>query len=140
MEDQTITVANPQSVLDAIFQPLDANASEIRLATLKPSQSGNDPLACTLEVVRLEDLPAYEAISWCWGDPNVTEPIELCGHTFDVPRNLAEALRCFRLRDNPRTLWVDALCINQGLSPQALQERAEQVQVSSGSWAPLALS
>lgn len=42
-----------------------------------------------------------------------------------VTENLHTALKRFRFPDKPRTLWVDAICINQ----QDVPERNQQVQI-----------
>lgn len=57
--------------------------------------------------------PAYEALSYVWGNPTVTLPILLDGQDFQVTANLASALRHLRYHDRNRTLWIDAMCINQ---------------------------
>jgi hypothetical protein len=88
----------------------------------------------------LEDLyPSfqiiYEALSYTWGSTENPEtayvetspsPSPLGGNTcltLKVSQNLALALRHLRYPDEPRTLWVDAVCINQG----DITERSEQV-------------
>ncbi|KAK0702104.1 heterokaryon incompatibility, partial [Lasiosphaeria miniovina] len=55
----------------------------------------------------------YEALSYVWGDPAKTESMTLNGMTFGLSANLKDALINLRERDTERTLWVDALCINQ---------------------------
>lgn len=55
----------------------------------------------------------YEALSYVWGDPAKTESMTLNGVTFGLSANLKDALINLRERDTERTLWVDALCINQ---------------------------
>lgn len=69
----------------------------------------------TLDTVSLLDKPSFEALSYCWGPANVTEPIELCGRQRQVTTNLEAALRQFRQDANgePFRLWIDAICINQ---------------------------
>ncbi|KAL1861685.1 hypothetical protein VTK73DRAFT_6970 [Phialemonium thermophilum] len=76
--------------------------------------------------------PEYEALSYVWGSPdspeialvrNVAtmangrpETIALTGKSFlplFITRNLAGALRHLRRSDKARTLWIDAICINQ---------------------------
>lgn len=37
--------------------------------------------------------PEYRAISYCWGDPSITKPIIVDGHTIEVTTNLEAALR-----------------------------------------------
>ncbi|KAK8064464.1 hypothetical protein PG994_007102 [Apiospora phragmitis] len=73
----------------------------------------------------------YEALSWCWGSdpPKYALKIEEGDNTykFQVKRELALALKYLRLKDKVRTLWIDAICINQN-DPE---ERNHQVQMMS---------
>jgi hypothetical protein len=83
------------------------------------------------------EIPAYEALSYVWGsDENklrislsyVSEHDANCSRKPDVDncrtasdqglqhkvtQNLAAALRHIRLSDVERTMWIDAICINQ---------------------------
>lgn len=61
----------------------------------------------------MDECPPYEALSYVWGDPDITVPIQLHGSGHKVTRNLELALRYIRLGDRERVMWVDALCINQ---------------------------
>jgi hypothetical protein len=83
--------------------------------------------------------PKYEALSYMWGSPKdpQTAYIEMqslpSSHsmgtgpnhaTFSIGQNLASALRYLRYKDRTRTLWIDAVCINQA----DIVERNEQVK------------
>lgn len=72
--------------------------------------------------------PSYEALSYAWGSTQKNETIFLnTGKTtrqLPVTTNLFIALRHLRYRDRPRTLWVDAVCIDQ----ENRLERGQQVQ------------
>jgi hypothetical protein len=72
----------------------------------------------------LEDIPPYEALSYNLGDLSNKQDIWMNGHTFPTTLNLQIALQHLKNQNDERTLWVDALCINQ----QNLQEKAQQVQ------------
>ncbi|KAJ8131906.1 hypothetical protein O1611_g1718 [Lasiodiplodia mahajangana] len=73
----------------------------------------------------------YEALSWCWGleAADYALKIEENGKTYKkrVKKELALALKYLRLPDQTRTLWIDAICINQ----DDHQERNHQVQMMS---------
>ncbi|KAJ8119345.1 hypothetical protein ONZ43_g3688 [Nemania bipapillata] len=86
-------------------------------------------------------VPIYEALSYAWGPPRKDKVVEVVApktkserassdnfsqetRKLRITRNLAIALRHLRLQDRPRTMWVDAICINQSND----QERSEQVQ------------
>lgn len=70
---------------------------------------------------------SYEALSYMWGDVQLTETILINNQEVSVRRNLWSALLHIRQRDRPRLLWVDALCINQ----DDILERNSQVQLMS---------
>ncbi|KAK7920316.1 heterokaryon incompatibility protein-domain-containing protein [Apiospora marii] len=106
------------------YTPLGRNADEFRILQLQPG-SWDDPVVCTTFCTRIEDRPAYTALSYAWGDPADSGEVQLNGHSIQVTRNLFAALR--RLRDSEcvKHLWADALCINQADS----EEKARQVSL-----------
>lgn len=59
-----------------------------------------------------EQVP-FEALSYVWGSNAVTHTLELSGHTVHITASLHSALSRLRLTNDRRTLWADALCINQ---------------------------
>jgi hypothetical protein len=63
--------------------------------------------------VNLDDKLAYEALSYCWGDPDNSESLQLPAGQLSITANLAAGLRQLRFSDRSRRLWVDAICINQ---------------------------
>ncbi|KAI0968156.1 HET-domain-containing protein [Xylaria arbuscula] len=93
----------------------------------------------SLDDITDPSVPVYEALSYEWGSPEKDETIEIevsivmdenmshnnsaCRH-LPITSNLAVALRHVRFHDRPRTLWIDAVCIDQSNS----QERSAQVQ------------
>jgi heterokaryon incompatibility protein (HET) len=68
---------------------------------------------------------SYEALSYTWGSLAATEVAYIVpekengsddasdSSTLPLGQNLAQALRGLRYEDRERTLWVDAICINQ---------------------------
>ena len=60
-----------------------------------------------------DKLPEYHAISYAWGDGEATEPISCDGKMLLVTPHLLEGLRCVCAASAYRTLWVDAICIDQ---------------------------
>jgi hypothetical protein len=65
---------------------------EIRILTLHAGEAA-DPIVCSLHVAVLDDQPVYEALSYTWGDPDVTETICVGGTQVEVTVNLESALR-----------------------------------------------
>ncbi|KAK7957721.1 HET-domain-containing protein [Apiospora saccharicola] len=89
-----------------------------------------------------EGIPDFEALSYAWGSLDLTAAV-VVHDNFDelaasqplpsiqsgrrmlpVGENLHEALLYLRLPDEPRVMWIDALCINQN-DPE---ERGHQVK------------
>ncbi|KAM0433410.1 hypothetical protein ACHAPT_004288 [Fusarium lateritium] len=91
------------------YEPL-ASADEIRILDLLP---GPGQISCRLRNVRLSDKPQYEALSYCWGTATGQKNISVNGHDFPVGKNLYSALQNLRGTDQPRCMWIDAICINQ---------------------------
>jgi hypothetical protein len=73
------------------------------------------------------EQPKYEALSYCWGSDELYKTIEINGQQIPVRRNLWGALKHLRHRlpRMKRTLWIDALCINQ----TDIMERNAQVSI-----------
>jgi hypothetical protein len=111
----------PEGSNQPLYLPL-GEAQVIRLAELAPG-TRNDPVVIRLFMVELEHAPEYEAISYLWGDPQNTMPICCNGREMDVTVNLNAAFVRVRHPDRPRTLWADAVCINQ----EDVRERSHQV-------------
>ncbi|KAI1115551.1 heterokaryon incompatibility protein-domain-containing protein [Nemania sp. NC0429] len=93
-------------------RPLSENGKEIRIIKLLPN-TFNAPVECELEHIVLKPGADYEAVSYCWGDASVTQPILLNGKPYPITVNLLDGLRYLRRKQSPRRLWVDSLCINQ---------------------------
>jgi hypothetical protein len=101
-------------------QPLPTG--KFRILTLHPGRL-SQPVVCDLVEASIDDPPEFEALSYTWGDPNITVSIQLCGQAIPVTVNLASALRYLRHEQRSRILWADAICINQS----SLSERNYQV-------------
>jgi len=144
-------ITPPHVRCDGVFmyanlQPID----EIRLLRLHPG-SNDDALTGTIENVLLPicsdydsetELPgcagredvqirSYEAVSYAWGNPRVTDTIYLHNDhseatlSLAIASNCAQALRRLRHVDEERLLWIDAICINQA----DVVERSAQVRM-----------
>jgi hypothetical protein len=111
----------------ALHRPLEESRKQIRILKLLPGPA-DSPVFCELNLTDLcsDDHAGYEALSYCWGNTNNSKAIQLSGQQFRVTSNLYAALKRLRHKyDKIRTLWVDAICINQ----QDPIERAWQVQM-----------
>lgn len=66
------------------------------------------PIRCHLVEASLDDLPPYEALSYVWGDAEVTEAIICDSQIFHATTNLVRALRKIRLGISPPNINVEA--------------------------------
>lgn len=105
-----------------LYTPLSIANYEIRILTLLPNIEESSPICCTLEPASLFELPQYNALSYCWGDPIFTETVYVNDFPVEATTNLVAGLRQLRTLGK-QNLWVDALCINE----KDLEERAAQV-------------
>jgi hypothetical protein len=94
------------------YEELSSEGRWIRLLKLLPGTS-DDKICLELFTAELENAPSYEAISYCWGDPNDLEEVICCGNTMDITYSLYSGLERFRYPEKERILWADAICINQ---------------------------
>ena len=96
-----------------------------RLIQLFPASDTSQEVSCELVSSDLEELPSYKALSYVWGDPSPTRNIYIEGKPYPVTKNCYAALACLRHQTTQLTLWIDAICINQG-DPE---ERNQQVNM-----------
>jgi len=128
------------------YQALNSGLRQIRLLELL-SNPTDDKIRCKMHIVSLHDDPAFEALSYTWGEEARDRPISIDDHCrTHVSVNLKTALLRLRRNDGSgRLLWIDALCINQGdiqeRNSQVLMMRdiyatAQDVAVWLGEWTP----
>ncbi|MCJ1438860.1 hypothetical protein MMC27_008250 [Xylographa pallens] len=110
-----------------IYKPLKApnkNIYEVRLVELLPAACQEEPLRCRIRHESLsrhvsdatpEPGPEtrFEALSYAWGNAALFDKIFLDDIYIDIGQNLSIAMRCLRLANRSRVLWIDAICINQ---------------------------
>lgn len=119
---QSLVPALPSAKGPLTYQRLSEN--NIRLLVVQPGKE-NTPIQCHLELVAHNNRPLYEALSYTWGSSERPKSITVDSTALSVGWNLWSALRSLRLKTEARTIWVDALCINQ----DDILERNEQVLV-----------
>ncbi|KAI0006988.1 heterokaryon incompatibility protein-domain-containing protein [Xylariaceae sp. FL0662B] len=96
----------------------------IRLLHVEPG-SRQDPISCRLTVHGLDEIPPFDALSYTWGNTNIVKTISCDDQSLKVHLNAWSALLDLRREDVPRTMWIDAICINQA----DMDERSAQVQL-----------
>lgn len=106
------------------------NSRAFRLLELLPSRDLKGPIRCKLHQRTLDDNIHYEALSYAWGEPSPKPNIYINGsNVLGVTKNCFEALFHLRQRFRPRTIWVDAVCIDQNENDDSTRERNHQVKV-----------
>ncbi|WYZ36049.1 hypothetical protein EsH8_X_000696 [Colletotrichum jinshuiense] len=108
-----------------ILRPIRLEPEHIRLLELKSATKRFDPIRCSLRTVPLGQALDYEAISYVWGDKSPAKIVEVDGADVQVTSNLFDVLLNIRRQDSVRTVWIDALCINQ----EDLGERCDQISI-----------
>ncbi|KAK8004971.1 heterokaryon incompatibility protein-domain-containing protein [Apiospora arundinis] len=121
------TATRPDEAVTTIpYAYQDLQQSEIRLLTLYPGEEA-DQFVVRLTHVQLPQPESstieYEALSYTWGtstsksyvltkteDSSSGAPVQC---KIYITENLADALRRIRDTTVAKTLWIDALCINQ---------------------------
>jgi hypothetical protein len=103
---------SPVSRRNGIFLWPLQNANSIRLHHLGLG-CGSTPLKAHLASYRLGNHCSYDALSYAWGEPDLTELLLVDDQEFKISKNLHIILLHLRYPDRIRTLWIDATCINQ---------------------------
>ncbi|KAF5581290.1 heterokaryon incompatibility het-6 [Fusarium pseudoanthophilum] len=122
-----VSDAYGREILPVIYPKL-TERSHIRLLELLPAPR-EKALEGRFQVVDIEQMPAYEALSYTWADDN--NDASLCQRIFiglgnralPITRNCHQALSRLRRKTESLLIWVDAICINQS----DLGERSDQV-------------
>jgi hypothetical protein len=110
-----------------IYRSLPTDRS-IRVLKLHPAKCLEDPIICSLiEQPPIEQASSYEALSYRWDAPTGTRPITCEGKRLLITPNCESALRHLRGRWFSRSLWIDAVCIDQSNS----LEKSGQVSLMS---------
>ncbi|KAL5376330.1 hypothetical protein DPSP01_010555 [Paraphaeosphaeria sporulosa] len=102
-----------ESQTSELYTPLKED--EFRLLSISPSENPHAPLVGTLRTTSFFEA-RYSAISYVWGDASSPEDAQINGHTVQLQRNLASALRYIRTTgalEVCSAIWADAVCINQ---------------------------
>ena len=95
------------------------NDKSLRLLKLMHAKEPSSDVICELFEVPPDQqrILKYEALSWTWPAEDSKHLITISENNkafdFAISDNLFHALKVLRRQDESRTLWVDAICINQ---------------------------
>jgi Heterokaryon incompatibility protein (HET) len=97
-----------------------SRSSNIRLVTIFPGRSSDD-ISIDLQEYVFDNSspPKYEALSYVWGSQSDLKSIQVGPlQTMSITRNLVSMLQHLRSESEPRTVWIDALAIDQSNSTE----------------------
>lgn len=91
----------------------------IRMLVLEAGEA-NELLKVKLEPININDAGSYEPLSYVWGQPGPTDTSDYKvsisadegERRLEITESLFCALRQLRLRDRPRRIWADQICID----------------------------
>lgn len=92
--------------------PVESESDSIRVIERLPDVHPA-PVSCIVRHVRLNEKPRFEATSYCWGNPEPPKFVICNGKSLNITESPYIALHRLRNAAEPRTLWADAICINQ---------------------------
>ncbi|KGO42598.1 Heterokaryon incompatibility [Penicillium expansum] len=92
----------------------------IRLLTLHPGDLDDPINKARIDHMRLDEKPTFGALSYQWGAKQLNHKVEVTesgesGGTSDyvnITLSLYNALLHIRRKDEPISIWADAICIN----------------------------
>lgn len=100
-------------ILSSLYTPLLGN-NPLRVLRLEPG-ARSSPIICQLISTHLDATDnVFIATSYTWGSLEDPQQIQCNGCTMTVQRNAFDLLTDLRLPGQSRTIWIDAICINQG--------------------------
>ncbi|CAI6017311.1 unnamed protein product [Clonostachys chloroleuca] len=102
----------------------------IRLLLIEPSADRDARVECHLAPTQIGDRP-YEALSYVWGLEDASLGILVDNEEMLIRPNLHGALKELRLTDEPRTLWVDSICIDQSNIADKTQQIKQMATIYS---------
>ena len=113
------------SHLEPLYHPLNSDNREIRLLQIDRSKPDEVDIHCSFKNVSLNSAPAYQALSYEWGPPDVGLPssrVFVNLHNVPTTPNLRRALKHLK---RGTAYWIDAICIDQ----RDDKERGHQVRL-----------
>ena len=127
--EQTEPLTISDNMPSFTYSPLARPDSMIRLLKIKRGVFRADPVDCELVHFDIDSLPAYGALSYCWGAPPDDRKFLCNGKVFYGRASLERALKRlragFRPGEREEYIWADAFCINQ----QDLAEKSSQIRL-----------
>lgn len=129
MMNGDMETAHIQSGVNFKHSPLPNPDLYIRLVELEASDTADGVIKCNLTTWLSSETPAYQAISYTWGDADSNTHIIINGDKFRVRVNCDYALRQARWHGGSQYFWIDSICINQTDVPERNRQVARMDRV-----------
>jgi hypothetical protein len=110
---------SPSLIGEDDYQYTRLPPNNIRLLTIL---DGRSPPSCRLDVFSLTDCPPFDALSYTWEDPTLTETITCSRRRLRVTTNVKQALARIAGTGYRGAIWIDAVCINQSDDEEKLDQ------------------
>ncbi|KAI1619917.1 heterokaryon incompatibility protein-domain-containing protein [Exophiala viscosa] len=110
------------------YDSINSEAGTIRLLRVNRAIYRADVLECELIVCNIPNIPAYDALSYCWGQPLFDHSLLCNGRRMNIGKSLHAALQRYRQAEDSEKqeyLWADAICVNQ----KDTSERSQQLSL-----------
>ncbi|KAI1078188.1 heterokaryon incompatibility protein-domain-containing protein [Whalleya microplaca] len=105
------------------YEPIQGSQST-RILTLSAGKE-LDRLTGSLETLWVGGDQKYKALSYVWGEQSPMDFAYIDGKRLAITKSLSTALRQFRSKSSPVSIWVDQICIDQ----KNTVERSQQVKL-----------
>ncbi|KAK2060712.1 HET-domain-containing protein [Colletotrichum caudatum] len=144
IDTQVVDVRTCQPITDAAVDFWSANSTAPLLHPLPGGAGSPDedelgraarrssPLRCAVSTTPVATPRPYKALSYVWGPQDKSHSIDIGGARLGITASLDTALRHLRQDDEPVTLWVDQICINQADAAEKSRQVPLMAQIYSG--------
>jgi hypothetical protein len=124
-EEESMTYIKCQAGQKLSLRPLMSGPEIIRLLIIHPNPNESAKIQCSLCMDSLHNKPRYIALAYAWGKNTRATAILVNGQSCYIRTNLHAALVQLRDKEQPRVVWVDAVCIDMW----NLSEKGSQVRL-----------
>lgn len=98
------------------YKALDKSTRSIRLLQMRLESS--DDIHATILHTSLDNSAEYEALSYCWGPPDLPKTIYIDQEPVHIRSSLHSFLYALCQQEQSLPVWVDSICINQHDVPE----------------------
>lgn len=98
-----------------------SRSNTIRVIELAPARISRKLYGRIFDI-SFDSTGTYNALSYIWGNPQMTRVFETAEGSLSITESLFSALTRLRYQDKPRVVWADGICINQACEEDKVQQ------------------